>query len=397
MNDGPLLVAAQTLFSQDTLISFVFVIIFLFSNNKLKKHTSRIELPNVFITLVTAWLVCTGMFTLYFLLFDLSDFIHHLRFPNEVSNNKLNHQPSRWYGMLLVPSAMATVYTFYAYIKKFLIKESLNILNKSIVDGLIVFLLANISMLSMQIIQLGFNGILISLAIWLSGTSGCALAFFFYNYYQYLNKLKEQEKELKIARLQQEVTQSQLDALSSKINPHFLYNALNSIAGLSTTDGLKTRDMAIALAKLFRYNINKEESNYTSITDEMEMVMIYLEIEKIRFEERLQYNINIPADIENELIPKHLLQPLVENAVKHGTSHNGININISIKKTDKQIVINIGDNGKPFDTNFNPGYGIKSLYDKLDLLTGGNYEIAFLTEPKEVRITLGEYNKLRQW
>ena len=196
--------------------------------------------------------------------------------------------------------------------------------------------------------------------------------------------------------MQQQVAQSQLDALSSKINPHFLYNALNSIAGLSTTDGLKTRDMAIALSKLFRYNINTEESNYATIAQEMEMVLVYLEIEKIRFEEKLQYNISISQEIELELIPKHILQPLVENAVKHGAGLNGVSIHISIRKNEGRIVIAVADNGRPFNTDFNPGYGIKSLYDKLDILASGNYEIAFLNEPKEVQITLGQYYKLAQ-
>ncbi|QIL41255.1 hypothetical protein G7074_19485 [Pedobacter sp. HDW13] len=263
-----------------------------------------------------------------------------------------------------------------------------------IIEGAFAFILSMGTMVITQVFILGFNNILVSLSIWIPGPTGCALAFAFYNYYIYNNRLKFREKELQIVRLQQQLSQSQLDALSSKINPHFLYNALNSIAGLATSDGLKTRSMAIALSKFFRYNVNKEESNYVSVSEEMEMVLTYLEIEKIRFDERLNYSYNIPNELEDELIPRHILQPLVENAVKHGGQTDNLEINIVMKKDEKNIVLQVADNGKPFDQDFSPGYGIKSLYDKLDLLTSGQYEIAFENHPKQVNITIGEHKKI---
>lgn len=249
-------------------------------------------------------------------------------------------------------------------------------------------------MLFFQISLNGSEGILTAMATYIPASTGSAFAFMFYNYYLYQNKLKIQEKELLISRLQQQLSQSQLDALSSKINPHFLYNALNSIAGLATSDGLKTRSMAIALSKLFRYNINKEESNYVSVEDELEMVLTYLEIEKIRFGDRLQYSCSMPPSLATELIPRHLLQPLVENAVKHGGNADLLEIKIAIIKNERGIVLCVADNGKPFDQDFNPGYGIKSLYDKLDLLTLGNYEVVLENNPKQVCITIGDHQTI---
>src|SRR5690606_16405473 len=108
------------------------------------------------------------------------------------------------------------------------------------------------------------------------------------------------------------------------------------------------------------------------------------------FEERLEYAVSIQSGIEDDLIPRHLLQPIVENAVKYGTGPNGIKINIGIEKNEKVIKLIIRDKGKAFDVHFNPGYGIKSLYDKLDILMPNKYEIAFLNNPKEVRIEIGE-------
>src|SRR5690606_6933184 len=152
------------------------------------------------------------------------------------------------------------------------------------------------------------------------------------------------------------------------INPHFLYNSLNSIAGLSTENSIKTREMAMALSKLFKYNINRDENSFASIKDEVEMAVLYLNIEKIRFEERLDYSVSIQPGIEDVLKPRHVVQPIVENAVKYGFGKDGIEITIAIEKRDEVVVLKVGDKGNEFDVSFNPGYGIKSLYDKLDIL-----------------------------
>ncbi|MFI5187551.1 MAG: sensor histidine kinase [Chitinophagales bacterium] len=202
---------------------------------------------------------------------------------------------------------------------------------------------------------------------------------------------KLNEKELEVSKLQALKTKAELDALHSKINPHFLYNALNSIADLSVTDGRKARKMTIALADLFRYSINYSDHNYSTVKEELDMTEVYLAIEKIRFEDKLNYTISLGKDVSHYLIPRFVLQPIVENAVKHGLKATGkmTEIGIEVKENDGGLQINVADNGPSFPDELSPGYGVKSIYDKLDLLFPGSYEILFINHPqKKVSINI---------
>ncbi|MBK7289957.1 MAG: histidine kinase [Chitinophagaceae bacterium] len=115
-------------------------------------------------------------------------------------------------------------------------------------------------------------------SIYLSGATGLVYAVI--SYLEVERKRKFDAKELELSRMRESKAKAELDALQSKVNPHFLYNALNSIADLSITDGKKGRRMTIALADLFRYSINYSNSNYSTIKDEVEMTEVYLQIEK---------------------------------------------------------------------------------------------------------------------
>jgi two-component system, LytTR family, sensor kinase len=194
---------------------------------------------------------------------------------------------------------------------------------------------------------------------------------------------KLNEKELEVSRLRELKTKAELDALHSKINPHFLYNALNSIADLSITDGKKARKMTVALADLFRYSINYNNHNYSTIKEELEMTEVYLQIEKIRFEDKLNYSISSPHEVSHYLVPRFMLQPIVENAVKHGLKATGkmTEIDIEVKDGNGNLEILVGDNGPAFPEELIPGYGVKSIYDKLDLLFPNEYEIHFANQP----------------
>jgi two-component system LytT family sensor kinase len=220
-------------------------------------------------------------------------------------------------------------------------------------------------------------------SIYLAGATGIVYAVI-----KYLNierKRKFDEKELELSRLRELKAKAELDALHSKVNPHFLYNALNSIADLSITDGKKARKMTIALADLFRYSINYSNNNYTTVKDEVEMAEVYMQIEKIRFEDQLNYTSAIEEETKHYLVPRFLLQPIVENAVKHGLKATGqmTEIQLQIKKQENGIELIIADNGPAFPNEITPGYGVKSVFDKLDLLFQGQYEIHFRNEPRK--------------
>jgi len=214
---------------------------------------------------------------------------------------------------------------------------------------------------------------------------------YFYRAQQGTLNARIKQKELDLAKARQLVTQAELQTLQSKINPHFLYNSLNSIASLIRTDADKAEDMTIKLSRLFRYSINSPRENMSVVGEEMEIVNTYLAIEKVRFGDRLHFEIHVDEEVKNNQIPRFLVQPLVENALKHGLNDmpGKGELKISVNRDGTNIVICVADNGKPFPDELDIGYGLQSTYDKLTLLYGENYQVQIANSPrKQIRILI---------
>ncbi len=300
-----------------------------------------------------------------------------------------------WGGSLIIELASSFAYTVIAYNAARLIEENKKLRILSFVKHKLLILVALIfttmvTNIAMVYILYGsdkqyttFLKYSIVSSIYMAATIGIVYAVI--NFLDLQRQRKFDEKELELTRLRELKAKAELDALHSKVNPHFLYNALNSIADLSITDGKKARKMTVALADLFRYSINYSNNNYSTIREEVEMAEVYLQIEKIRFEDKLSYHIHVDDSLDHYLVPRFLIQPLVENAVKHGLKATGqmTDINLEIKSGGDGIVMNVADTGPAFPGELNPGYGVKSVYDKLDLLFPGNYEIHFINKPRK--------------
>lgn len=201
---------------------------------------------------------------------------------------------------------------------------------------------------------------------------------------------KLREKNINLLKLNQMKTEAELATLQSKINPHFLYNSLNAIASLIHEDPDKAERMTIQLSKLFRYSINQNQESLVTVQEEMEIVSTYLDIERVRFGDRIDFVIEVNEELSNDKIPRFLIQPLVENALKHGLKNVADHalLHIEIKKTDK-IIIAVIDNGIPFPEELVTGYGLQSTYEKLELLYGGDYEVQILNQPiKQIKIII---------
>lgn len=214
---------------------------------------------------------------------------------------------------------------------------------------------------------------------------------YFYRAQQVSMNARLQEKELDLVKAKQLITQAELQTLQSKINPHFLYNSLNAIAGLVHEDADKAEDMTLKLSRLFRYSINSPRENTATVTQEMEIVETYLSIEKVRFGDRLNFIMQIDDAAKSAAIPRFLIQPLVENALKHGLNDMAKEgeLKIAINVNGGNILIAITDNGKPFPAELNMGYGLQSTYDKLALLYGENYQVQIVNDPeKQIRIEI---------
>jgi sensor histidine kinase YesM len=185
-------------------------------------------------------------------------------------------------------------------------------------------------------------------------------------------------------------TQAQLEALQAKVNPHFLYNALNSIASLIHTNPNRAEEMVLSLSELFRYSLNQNQGRLSSIEDEVKMVETYMSIELVRFQEQLDFQLQVEEGLGQFMIPRFLLQPMVENAIKHGTSKmKKGQIRLNIWSDDNQVFFSIADSGPAFPDSFSIGYGVRSVTDQLELLYPGMHDFQMLNAPhKHVLIAL---------
>jgi sensor histidine kinase YesM len=185
------------------------------------------------------------------------------------------------------------------------------------------------------------------------------------------------KKDVELAQMGKFQKQAELQSLRAKINPHFLYNALNSIASLATTDARKTEQMALALSDFFKYAINREQKQLNTLSEELGAIRTYLEIEKVRFGDRLSFEIDCPEELLDIQIPQLLIQPLVENAIKHGLSQiteNGL-IRISVSRAENQLKIRVYDNGPAFPDGPLSGFGIQNTQERIALLYGAKATI----------------------
>ncbi|OJV21071.1 MAG: histidine kinase [Dyadobacter sp. 50-39] len=208
---------------------------------------------------------------------------------------------------------------------------------------------------------------------------------------QISRKISDQEYQL--LNLEKLKTRAELDALQARINPHFLYNSLNSIASLVHENPDKAEEMTLLLSKLFRYTTGRKTSDYfDTIENELEMVETYLQVEKVRFGDRLRFTVEVEEDsLKNLQVPKFILQPIVENAIKHGISRMADQGNIVVKiyEKDQWLHLCVHDNGPAFEETLGAGYGMRSIQDKLKLLYGDNARLELLNEPhKSVNIAI---------
>lgn len=233
---------------------------------------------------------------------------------------------------------------------------------------------------------------IIGIAFRLNAVAASVLAFYLLQREEKRSK-KMKEQQVQLLEMQQLKTKAQLEALQAKVSPHFLYNSLNSIASLIHENPDKAEQMVLLLAKFFRYSTNAQSQYYTRLIDEIEMVKTYLEVEKVRFEERLDFQIVFSEEkLKDCLVPQFLIQPLVENAIKHGISKivSKGNLIIKMASQNNQLIISVFDNGAPFPTQVNLGYGLRSTEEKLELLGGENavMEITNEKEGKTIKVTL---------
>ena len=210
-------------------------------------------------------------------------------------------------------------------------------------------------------------------------------------YFLFVSLSNLSEKNAKEARLESLVKETELKMLRSQINPHFLFNSLNSISSLTITDPEKARDMVVKLSEFMRYALSRKDEQPVSLQNELENLRLYLEIEKVRFGEKLITEENIESNCFDLKIPVMLLQPLYENAVKHGVyeSTESVRIVTTAKIIDGYYEINISNNYDPSPTlKRGTGTGVLNVTRRLELFYGNKASIKTTKENGIYTVTL---------
>jgi len=192
------------------------------------------------------------------------------------------------------------------------------------------------------------------------------------------------ERELQATRLEEQLANARLQTLKNQLQPHFLFNTLHSISALMLTDVLAADRMMTSLSDLLRMSLENDGVHLTSLNREIEFVETYLSIEKARFEDRLRVVLNVAPECLDAQVPHLLLQPLVENAIRHGISklsEGGLIRIVASRDSDGDLEILVSDNGPgPVDDpekKSKPGLGLRITRERLSALYGDRQSCEF--------------------
>lgn len=193
--------------------------------------------------------------------------------------------------------------------------------------------------------------------------------------------------EAKLAEQQQVLMKARLEALSSQINPHFLFNTLNSVSSLIRTDPDQARNVVYKLSSILRRLLRKHD-NFNPLRDELNFIDDYLAIEMVRFGDKLRFEKDIAPDTLDRPVPSMLLQPLVENCIRHGLSGKveGGTIRVRSQLADGRLHISVEDDGVGIPevklaTLLEQGIGVSNVNERLKVLFGTDYRMFIDSKP----------------
>lgn len=196
----------------------------------------------------------------------------------------------------------------------------------------------------------------------------------------FVNSLrKNQEQKLKTARLEQELTRARLQALQMQLNPHFLFNTLNMISSTMYDDVSAADKMIAYLSDLLRITLKSKSSEEYTLEQELEVLGLYIEIMKARFRDKLVVHTDISPRTQQALVPDFILQPLVENSIKHSLETlEKVEIKITSRIENNRLILIVKDNGPGIpgepDQVPNNGVGLANTLERLEKLYGNNQQ-----------------------
>ncbi|ASK88798.1 sensor histidine kinase [Sphingorhabdus sp. SMR4y] len=192
----------------------------------------------------------------------------------------------------------------------------------------------------------------------------------------YAGRVRQVER--KAARFAQAAQDAELRSLRYQVNPHFLFNTLNSLSTLvMRSQPEEAEEMILNLSKFYRTSLSGDPLEDVPLSEEVHLQNLYLDIEAVRFPERLRTKVNIPDDLLGVLVPGLILQPLVENAIKHSVAHSKrpVTIAISARSDGDNLILTVADDGDPRpvdlqDDGVSSGIGLANVRDRLETRFG---------------------------
>lgn len=219
-----------------------------------------------------------------------------------------------------------------------------------------------------------------------------SVLYFGIKYYQMLQTEKQN-----VLKANTEAHQAQLKMLRYQLNPHFLFNTLNAISTLILVkENNVANAMVSKLSDFLRYTLDNDPMKKVTLEGEIQVLKLYLDIEKVRFEERLQVVFNIDKNCDNALVPSMILQPIAENSIKHAIStlESGGMLFVSACITDNYLCIDMSDNGPGaviVNNNLHreSGVGLVNTRERLQALFGNDYSLIVSNNtPKGVKVSI---------
>lgn len=341
----------------------------------LHKTTSKLKRKNLYwITQVSGWGILT---------------IANLLVISSFGSITLN-QVALWIFLGFVGLIVSHLYRYY--IKKHnwsnlpLKKIAPRVILGSFISGLIIFIPVY---LTEHILQTDKNSehLIASIAMSIINLTSIMLVWsLIYFAIHYFENSKKAEIEALI--FEAAVKDFELKTLKAQLNPHFMFNAMNSIRALIEEDPQNAKDAITKLSNIMRYTLRIERTETVPLSDELKTIQDYLDLEKIRFEERLQYNISSTPSADRVEIPPMMVQTLVENGIKHGISKltGGGEVDITASTDESTLIIQIRNNGQFNETalKISQGFGISNTKQRLSLLYGEKASLSLSNENKNI-------------
>lgn len=213
-----------------------------------------------------------------------------------------------------------------------------------------------------------------------------SLIYFAIHYFE-----NSKKAEIETLIFEAAVKDFELKTLKAQLNPHFMFNAMNSIRALIEEDPQNAKDAITKLSNLMRYTLKIERTETVLLSEELKTIQDYLDLEKIRFEERLNYKIKSTTEADRVEIPPMMVQTLVENGIKHGISKItvGGKVEVDAKVSNSNLIIEIRNSGKFEEEALknSHGFGVSNTKHRLSLLYGENASLSLTNENNNTVLT----------